>query len=439
VVPTYYDETGDPALRFAALDGNADTDVAIVGGGFAGLGTALSLLERGHAETLLLEADRIGAGASGRNGGFVSGGFSLDAMRLVRQLGRDEARQLYLMSEDAVKLIRARIERYRIDCDAVDAGVVVASWFDEDRTLKTLQRFLRDSFDLHWHWLSRDETRALLNTERYHNALHELDAFHFNPLRYAQGLARTLRAGGVRVHEASRVARIERAGAGWQLHTSTGARVRCRRVVVCCGGYLGRLVPALARASMPIATYVMVTEPLGERLRDAMRTDAAVFDTRFAFDYYRPLADTRLLWGGRMSIRQRAPAEVARLLRGDLQRVYPQLAGVRITHAWSGWMGYSRHEMPLIGQLPDGPWYALGFGGHGVAPTTLGGEVLARALTGEAEVPRGLAHYGLQPLYGQLGRLAAQATYWGLQGRDAVMDWRLRARRAPDGAPAQGA
>ena len=180
----------------------------------------------------------------------------------------------------------------------------------------------------------------------------------------------------------------------------------------------------MALATLPIATYVMATEPLGERLRDAMCTDAAVFDTRFAFDYYRPLPDTRLLWGGRMSTRERSGADVARLLYGDLVRVYPQLAGVRVTHAWSGLMSYSRHHMPHIGRLPTGLWYALGFGGHGVAPTTFGGEVLAQAMTGEAGIPRGLAAFGLLPTHGKLGLAAAQLTYWGLQARDVLLGWR---------------
>lgn len=424
-MPTYYQETGDPGLRFAPLDGSGEADTVIVGGGFAGLATALGLHERGQRDIVLLEAETIGFGASGRNGGFVSGGFSLDARKLHRRLGHEAARRVYLMSEDAVKLIRARIERHRIDCDPTYAGVIVASWFDEDRTLREQQRFLQESFGLHWHWLGRDELRALLRTDRYHNGLHELDAFHFNPLKYAQGEARVLRDAGVRLHEASPVRRIARDGAGWRIETGV-ARLRCRRVVVCCGGYLADgLVKPLSRATLPIATYVMVTEPLGERLQEAMRTQAAVFDTRFAFDYYRPLPDTRILWGGRMSTRERSEAELAKLLHGDLVRVYPQLAGVKVTHAWSGLMSYSRHHMPQIGRLPDGAWYALGFGGHGVAPTTLGGELLARAMTGEAAIPDELAGFGLQPTYGRLGLVGAQLLYWTLQARDAALDWRF--------------
>ena len=424
---TFYQETGDRALRFPPLASDAEVDTAIVGGGFAGLATALSLVEHGERDCMLLEAETIGFGASGRNGGFVSGGFSLDAAKLHRRLGHEGARELYLMSEAAVRQIRARIDRYGIDCDPIYGGVIVASWFNHDSSLRELQSFMLERFGLHWHWLSREALREMLRTERYHAGLHELDAFHFNPLKYAQGKARVLAQSGVTIHERSRVLDIRRDGAGWRLVTSQ-ASVRCRRVAVCAGGYIDGLCPALARTTLPIATYVMATEPLGERLRDAIRTDAAVFDTRFAFDYYRALPDTRLLWGGRMSTRERPGAELARLLHGDLVRVYPQLREARVTHAWSGLMSYTRHQMPQIGRLPEGIWYAIGFGGHGVAPTTLGGEVLARAMTGVEPIPPPFMAYGLERTYGRAGLMAAQCTYWALQARDALMAFGDRLR-----------
>jgi gamma-glutamylputrescine oxidase len=419
---TFYAQTGDPLLRFAPLTGATEADTVIVGGGFAGLGTALSLVEHGHRDCLLLEAESIGHGASGRNGGFVSGGFSLDAAKLHHRLGHDEARRLYLMSEAAVKQIRTRIDRYAIDCDPVYGGVIVASWFNEDESLRELQSFMRDRFGLHWQWLPRDALRELLLTDRYHAGLHELDAFHFNPLKYAQGKARVLRDAGVAVHEMSRVLHIRRQGAGWHVETGAGS-VSCRQVAVCGGGYIDGLCPALARTTLPIATYVMATEPLGAHLHDAIRTDAAVFDTRFAFDYYRALPDTRVLWGGRMSIRERTSAELSKLLHADLVRVYPQLRDARVTHAWR-LMSYTRHQMPHVGQLPDGVWCAIGFGGHGVAPTTLGGEVLARAMLGVEPVPAPFKAYGLEPTFGKLGLAAAQCTYWALQARDALLSWR---------------
>ena len=426
---TFYQSTADARLRFPALAGEVEAERVIVGGGFAGLATALSLLERGAGTCCILEARTIGHGASGRNGGFVSGGFSLGAADLLGQLGRDEARRLYRLSQDAVERIRRRIERHAIDCDPVYAGIVVADWFPDDGRLRKLQRFMRENFDLDWRWIARDEIREILRTPRYHAGLHQPEAFHFHPLRYAQGEARVLRDAGVRLHENSRVASIEREGAGWRVRTADAA-VRCREVIVCCGGYIADLCPALARAALPVATYVMATEPLGDALRTAIRTDAAVFDTRFAFDYYRPLRDTRLLWGGRMSILDRSPQAVERLLTADLLRVYPQLRGARVTHAWSGLMSYARHKMPQIGRLPDGLWYAMGFGGHGVATTTMAGDVLAAALTGEAPIPAALARFGLPRTFGPAGKLAAQSSYWWLQAQDALRDLRPAPRAA---------
>jgi gamma-glutamylputrescine oxidase len=414
---TYYRATADSTLHFAPLDGQRVCETVVVGGGFAGLATAMSLLERGHRDVCVLEADRVGFGASGRNGGFVFGGFSLDNALLVDQLGPAGAKALYRLTLDAVDCIRRRMAAHQIDCEANESGVILANWFDDADALKRQQAFLAEHFGVEWEFRNTAQTRELLASPRYFQSLHERQAFHFHPLKYVQGLAKVLQGSGVAVHEHSRVLGIQAQDGQWRLETARGS-LRAQNVVVTCGGYIDRLVPGLARAMLPIATYVVVTEPLGERLQAAMRVGAAVYDTRFAFDYYRPLPDSRLLWGGRISVRDRTAADVAKLLVGDLLRVYPQLRGVRVEYAWSGLMSYARHQMPQIGRLPNGLWFAMGFGGHGVAPTTLAGEVLARCISEQAPVPEGFARYGLPPTHGMLGLAAAQATYWALQLRD---------------------
>ncbi|HAT31070.1 MAG TPA: FAD-dependent oxidoreductase [Janthinobacterium sp.] len=401
----------------AALSGPSETAVCVIGGGFAGLATALSLLERGERDIVLLEAEDIGHGASGRNGGFVFGGFSLGERGLLAQAGPEDGRKLYQLTLDAVEMIRRRILRYRIDCDASHAGIYLANWFDDPRILDARQRFMADSLGVEWQRLSPAQLAERLASQRYFGALYEANAFHFHPLKYAQGLARALLKGGARVHEHSRVTGIAADGAGWRVATASG-QVRARTVVVCCGGYIERLQPRLAGAMLPIATYVMVTEPLGERLRTALKTGAAVYDTRYAFDYYRPLADSRLLWGGRISIRARGEADVAKLLYGDMLKVYPQLAGARVDYAWSGMMSYGRHKMPQLGRLPDGLWYGMGFGGHGVGPTTLSGEVLASAILGDGADLERFAAWGLPATGGPAGLLAAQLVYWYYELRD---------------------
>lgn len=423
---TYYAATA-PHLSFPPLTGDdTDVDVAVLGGGFAGLATARGLQERGVCSVAVLEAQTIGHGASGRNGGFVFGGYSRDAADLVRDLGLAAARALYAQSREAVALVRARIERHAIDCDKAEGGALLLNWFRHsaraERGLRAQAAWLREHLGVVWDEVGLDQVRQWLDTARYGGALLERDAFHFHPLKYALGLARVIGQAGGRVHEHSAVAAIERrAGGGFVLRTAQGASLRAAQVVVAGGGYLAGLLPALVSARLPIATYVMATEPLPEDLRP-VRTAAALYDNRFAFDYYRALADRRLLWGGRISILEREPARIAALLRADMLKVFPQLAGVRITHAWGGLMSYARHKMPQVGQLAPGLWFAQAFGGHGVAPTTAAGEWLAEAVSGRADLPASLARYGLTPVFGRAGLLAAQASYSWAELKDALRE-----------------
>jgi gamma-glutamylputrescine oxidase len=264
-----------------------------------------------------------------------------------------------------------------------------------------------------------------LKTRRYHGGLLERNAFHFHPLKYVLGVAAAVAAAGAQIYEHSPVVRLQRQGSGYRVETADGV-VEARQVVMAGGGYARNVYRQVERAVLPIATYVMATEPLGERLKEAINTEAAIYDTRFAFDYYRPLPDTRILWGGRISVRNREPQAIARLLRADVLKVYPQLHDVRIEHAWGGLMSYARHKMPQIGQSADGVWYAVGFGGHGMAPTTVSGELLAAAIAGERPVPEAFATFGLTHTFGTLGLAAAQLTYSTMQARDA-----LAARRHP--------
>ncbi|MFL9947735.1 FAD-binding oxidoreductase [Paraburkholderia agricolaris] len=419
---------------YAPLAGRRSVDVCIMGGGLAGLSTALGLAERGITDVAVLEAEQVGFGASGRNGGFVFGGYSLDCAALLKTLGPARARELYTLTTDAVDLMRKRIQRYSIDCDVTDAGVILANWFDEPARLDAQRRLMRDSFGVEWEPVTAAALASQLKTSRYHGGLFERNAFNFHPLKYVLGVACAAANAGVQIHETSPVVRLEhsgtqREGAGFVVHTPHGV-LEASHVVMAGGGYARNVYARVERAVLPIATYVMATEPLGARLKEAMDTRAAVYDTRFAFDYYRPLPDTRILWGGRISVRERDPDSIARLLRRDLLKVYPQLHDVRIEYAWGGLMSYARHKMPQIGRSADGVWHAVGFGGHGMAPTTVSGELLAAAISGERPVPDAFAAFGLTPAYGALGLAAAQLTYTAMQTRDA-----LAARRPSTRSP----
>ncbi len=416
---SYYRATVTSHPAWEPLHGKAHARVVVVGGGFAGLNTALGLAERGVHDVVLLEREQVGFGASGRNGGFVFAGFSLGEQALLDQAGEARAQALFRLTTEAVGRIRRRIAGYAIPCDAVDEGVIWANWFRDPAVLRRRQQLLSEHYGVHWQWLPEAELRGLVRTDRYHDGLYERDALHLHPLNYAIGLAAAAAGQGVRIHERSGVRSLAREGLQWRVRTAQG-EVLADQVVLACGGYLAGLRKSIDRAILPIATYVMVTEPLGVRLDECLRTRAAVYDSRFAFDYYRALPDTRLLWGGRISVLDRSPRAVQRLLLRDLLRVFPQLRGVRIDHAWSGLMSYARHQMPQVGGGDDGLWWAQAFGGHGLAPTCAAGELLAAAIAEGDDGWKRFADYGLGNTHRPFGYLVAQASYWWQQGRDGL-------------------
>ena len=420
---SFYEATVERPARPSLSTAREQAAVCIVGGGFAGLATALGLVERGVRDIVILEAQRVGFGASGRNGGFVFGGYSLECEDMLRILGPTDARALYRLTLDALELIRARIARHAIDCDVVDAGVILADWFGQPERLAAQRELMRTSFGVDWEPISKSALSERLKTDRYHGGLLERNGFHFHPLKYALGIAKALTDAGVRIYERSAALAIarEREQDRYLVSTTNGS-IEARHVVMAGGGYARGVYRPVERAVLPIATYVVATEPLGPRLADAIDCGSAVYDTRFSFDYYRALRDTRILWGGRISIFERNPRAIATRLMRDLLRVYPQLKGIRLDYAWGGLMSYARHKMPQIGQCGDGVWHAVGFGGHGVTPTTAAGELLAAAIGEGRPIPAPFARFGLEPTHGVLGLAAAELTYLTKIAQDAMAE-----------------
>lgn len=431
-IASLYQDTSPAAPAFDAWQSTTYVHTVIVGGGFAGISTALGLAERGIS-ALVLEQNSVGFGASGRNGGFVFAGFSLGERALLNSLGAKRAKAWYQRTQAAVNLIRERINRYAISCEAVDAGVLWANWFDDATVLTARQSLLSQHFDSEWRLVSKAELATMLNTKHYSGALFERNALHLNPLRLIRGLAEAARAQGAKIVEQVTVQSITpivkqlngtspNDSRRWRVSTSHGS-VECDHVVLACGGYLtGKLAqnqPALSNAVLPIATYVIATESLGSRLNEVINTDAAIYDTRFAFDYYRATPERRIVWGGRINVSNAAPKQVMKMLRADMVCVYPQLKDVKIEHAWSGLMSYATHEMPQIGQTQPGLWHAQAFGGHGLAPCCVAGETLASAISAGDLSYQELEQFGLTRTFGAFGLAAAQSKYWWLQ----TLDW----------------
>jgi len=416
-VDSYYSRTLAEDRPRPALDGPAETEVCVIGGGMAGLATALGLAERGR-KVVLLEARRLAWGASGRNVGMVGSGYAIGHRGLANLVGEGPARELNDLTRAALGLIQARIARYAIDCAPLGHGHIRCSWFDDSGALKAEADWLARVFGEAREFWPREKVRELYRTKRYHDALFSAGGFQFHALNFALGIARAAEANGAVIHEASPVIGFDLGSEPKVVHTPRG-RVRADHVVFCLSGYIDGLHPRLALATLPVATYVMLTEPVPrDRLESAIRAPYAVSDTRFAGDYYRPLPDGRILWGGRVSSAA-APRRLLRGMLGDLVKVYPQLEGIAGEVAWPGTMGYARHKMPQIGELEPGVWYCQGFGGNGMCATTVGGEAVAAAIAGEDERIRLFEPFGLDFAGGPLGPLVAEALYaW----------WRLRDR-----------
>ena len=409
------------------LTGTVETEVAIVGGGLAGLGTALSLVERGRP-AVVLEAVRIGAGASGRNGGMVSAGFAAPTRLLERAVGPVSAGALMALSRDAMTLMRRRIERHAIPCRPV-AGIVVASWFDDATDLRAEVAEFNRRFDMRLEFWPRERLKALYPSPHYWDGMFDPEGFHLDPLALTRGYAAAAEALGARVFEDSPAVRLERHGTRWRIATP-GGTLLAERVILCQSAYPPRLDGSIGRATLPVYTYVIVTAPLVGRHADVIRAPYAVYDNRFATGYYRLLPDGRLLWGGRISTREH-PRDLEALMRRDLAHVYPQLADVAVEHAWSGRMGFARHKMPLIRELAPGLWVNSCFGGHGLNTTTLGGELVASAVVEGDRRWKLMAPFAPRWVGGALGPLVAQAVYGRHQLQDAARAFwhRRRARR----------
>ena len=381
---SWYAASANPHPTHPPLRGPAETDVCVVGGGFSGLSAALHLRERGYRITLL-EAARIGWGASGRNGGQVGSGQRRDVTELEAMLGRERTRMLWDMAEEAKTILAERIARHDIRCDYRPGNLMACTKPRYMAEIAAQAEHLARHYGYHaCRMVERAEIREMVASESYCGGLYDSGGGHLHPLNYALGLADALGAAGGRIHEGSRVTHID-----WHepavVHTEAGS-VRADHVLLCGNGYLGRLEPRIESFVMPIDNHVLATEPLGEaRARALIRDDCCVHATKFVVDYFRLTADHRLLFGGGETYTEAGPRDIGDFVRGYMLRVFPQLADVGIDYAWSGRLAITLNRLPSFGRIAPNGYYVQGFSGHGVALMQLAGRLLAEAVAGQAE------------------------------------------------------
>ncbi len=390
--PSYYAGTQKDQAPFPCLEENIQVDVCIVGGGFSGVSTALELSERGY-KVALLEGQRIGWGATGRNGGQVIGGYgealSKGSSGFAKKYGTDAAQTIWDMSVECVDIIRERVEKYAIDCDLKWGYFDAAMKPREMRDLeKHKEEFEAKRYPHKLTLVDKAGMSEVMGTERYIGGMINEGYGHVQVLDLCKGEARAAESLGAQIFEQSLATKIEY-GAKPTVHTAKG-RVTADYVVLCGNAYTSQLTPKLApklsKFVLPASSYVMATEPLSDELaHDVMRKDYAVCDQRTALDYFRLSADKRMLFGGMANYSATDPRSIQGALRPKMEKVFPQLKGVKIDYEWGGHMGIGLNRVPQLGRLADNVFYVQAYSGHGVAPTHMSGRIMAELISNQAE------------------------------------------------------
>ena len=381
---SWYAASTDPLLPFPAAQGALSCDVCVIGGGFTGLSAALHLAERGY-DVILLEAQRVGFGASGRNGGQVGTGQRLDQEALEGMVGKEAARSLWNLSLESVDLTRSLAEAHAPDAGYAP-GIIHAA--HKERYVAEFHRYAEKMAREYGYDqirpLDRDEMRAMVGSPCYHGGDIDLGGGHLHPLRYALGLARAAQAAGVRIFEQSRVVSYTK---GDPARAETGAaQITANFLVLGVNGYAGRLEPEISARVMPINNFIAATRPMSDEERAGIiRKNHAVADSKFVINYFRFSQDNRLLFGGGESYGYRFPDDIAAKVRRPMEEIFPQLKDIEITHAWGGTLGIAFNRMPYVDRLSGNVLSAAGFSGHGVAMGTLAGKLMAEAIAGQAE------------------------------------------------------
>lgn len=381
---SYYADRATPLSPFPKAKGDMQCDVCVVGAGFMGLSTAYHLALRGY-DVILLDAQRVGFGASGRNGGQVSMGQRLDQDDIEDLVGKEHAHRMWDIGAQAVRLVRDFTEMDEVDTD-FNAGIVHTvhkkKFLDHNKAYvdHLAEHYGYDQLTV----LDTEHCRALVNSPAYFGGTLDMGSGHIDPFQLVLGLARLCSAHGVRIFEQSRVSRIHKTDPA--VVNTDDANITARFVVMGCNGYLGDIDKTVSRKVMPINNYIVSTRPMTpEQQETILKNNVAVADSKFVVNYFRFSEDHRLLFGGTESYGYRFPKDIAASVRKPLAQIFPQLRDVEIDHAWGGTLGITMNRLPHYERLAGNVLSLSGFSGSGVALATLSGQIAAETISGQAE------------------------------------------------------
>ncbi|HEV7305354.1 FAD-binding oxidoreductase [Ensifer sp.] len=381
--PTSYYAASRNIIRTPVrLQGRVETDICVVGAGYSGMSTAIHLAEKGY-KVVVVEGAQIGWGASGRNGGQVVNGLNASLSTIQRRYGDEAARFIGGLVQEGGKIIRRLVSQYQIDCDLKPGNIYAAYTPAHMKELEAKQALWRKyGMDDH-QLLDREALAKLVKSDAYCGGMLDTTGGHMHPLNLVLGEARAFESIGGTIYEQSPVTRVDHEAARPTVYTE-GGEVSARIVVLCGNAYLGDAVPKLVSRVMPVSTQMITTAPLGEELAHSLiPSDMCVEDVRYILDYFRLSADKRMIFGGGTVYGGTDPADVVAKLKPNLEKVFPQLKGVKIDYAWSGNFALSFTRVPQMGRIGSNTYFAHGYSGHGVTGSHLFGRTLAEAIDGD--------------------------------------------------------
>lgn len=407
---TYYTRSSQPALDCPSLNGHVEAEVCVIGGGIAGVSIAYELQESGKS-VVLLESDRIAWGGSGRNGGLVLPGYAADTASIEKRLDLKRSKELFDMSVEGMEIFRTYTKELDLPDVDIQNGCIRVARYRNSKAMQDAAKHKSEAYGYPQEYLSSEELRKQVRSERYFDGVYDPTAFHAHSLNYCLGLSRAFLRRGGKIFENTRAVSMKRHKTEHVVST-TGGSVKCKTVVMCQGGLVDGFDKKMQRNLLPVGTFVTVTEPLGARAQEALNTTAAIVDTRMSCDYFRITTDNRLLWGSGMSGFAREPSNLEQKLKEGFVSVFPQLADVRTEIAWGGLTGYTRHRMPYLRELNAGVWAATGLGGHGLNVGPLFGRLLAEALVENGRRHQSFDPFGLTWNGSVFGPMAADVVYF---------------------------
>lgn len=417
---SYYHATANTMMRFPRQQGEETTDVCVIGAGFTGLSAALHLAEAGY-RVILLDAHRVGWGASGRNGGQLAADQRCDQETLEKQYGKAEAHALWELGLASNQLCKTLIQRHHISCD-LTPGIIHAD--HKPRYLKHSQAYvdkLQTEYGYeHIRYLAQPEIRQLIGSERFYGGSLDTNAAHLHPLNFALGLAQAAQQAGVTIYEHSPV--LSYSDEQQVCITLAEGNIKAAHVILACNGYLDQLNKKVAAKVMPINNYMIATEPLSEAMaRQLLRDNHAVADSRFVVNYFRLSADRRLLFGGGENYSFKFPADIKRFVQRHMLDIYPQLKHTSIDYSWGGTLAITMSRMPYFAKLSEQVLSVSGYSGHGVAMATLAGKIMAEMIDGKLAHFDTMAKLKSYPFPGGSGfrwpLLVLAMSYYSLQDR----------------------